>query len=141
VIKIIKKHKRLITLITGIFTVVALIGVAFAAFGDKGEILGSSFSVASTDIKFLEDITLGIEPENLVDELPGPEFLNIRPDWNESYLLKISNSGTTNVQISTNADYETANDPDDLRQIIYVEVLEWNDVNANGVYDSGEGWL
>lgn len=123
----------------GILLVLALAaGIAFAAFGDKGEILGSTFTVASADIKFLEDPTLGIDPNNLVDQLPGPTFSNIKPEWTEDYLVKISNNGTSTVQISSNAFYETINDPEDLRQIIYVEIIEWNDANANGIYETGE---
>jgi len=99
------KKKKLIRIAAVSFVLALMAGIAFAAFGDKGEILGSTFTVASADIKFLEDLTLGIDPNNLVDELPGPIFSNIRPEWSENYLVKIYNNGTASLQLSSNADY------------------------------------
>lgn len=42
------------------------------------------------------------------------------------------------MQLVSNANYETINDPDDLRQIIYVEPFNWADANNNGIVDDGE---
>jgi predicted ribosomally synthesized peptide with SipW-like signal peptide len=113
-------------------------GVTYAAFTDKGKVLGSTFSAGSADIKFLSDVTLGIDPPNLTDELTGPSFSNISPTWTQDYLMKIVNNGTSNLGIVTNAYYETASDPKDLRSDIQVEVFPWNDSNSNGIVDTGE---
>jgi predicted ribosomally synthesized peptide with SipW-like signal peptide len=115
-----------------------LIGVTYAAFTDKGKVLGSTFSAGSSDIKFLNDVTLGTESSNLTDELTGPSFSNISPTWTQDYLLKIFNNGTSNLALTTASYYETANDPQDLRSDIQVEIFPWNDTNSNGVVDSGE---
>lgn len=119
-------------------TMVALFGVTYAAFADKGEVLGSSFSVGSADIKILDDLGLGFDQGNLVDEKPGPNFEGISPNWTEDYLIKLYNNASTPILLSSSADYETANDPSDLRQDIYVEPFEWDDANADGILDSGE---
>lgn len=113
-------------------------GVTYAAFTDKGKVLGSTFSAGSADIKFLSNITLEANSSNLTDELTGPNFSNISPTWTQDYLIKILNNGTSKLGLVTNAYYETANDPDDLRSDIQVEVIPWSDLNSNGVVDSGE---
>ena len=130
--------KRIFTMliITGVLVIIA--GVAFAAFADRGQILGSSFSTGSADIKFLNDLTGSTGTENLVDELPGPTFSNIGPNWSEDYLLKIFNNAAGHIQLTSNSAYETINDPDDLRQIIFVEPFNWGDSNNNGLVDDGE---
>ena len=115
--------------------IITVIGVTYAAFTDTGKVLGSTFSVGSADIKLLEDVTLGTESYNLVEELPGPNFDNISPFWVEDYLLKIFNNSANSVQISTTANYETINDPEDLRQIIFVEPIEWDDINNDGIFE------
>jgi hypothetical protein len=88
------------------------IGVAFAAFIDKIKYTGAVFSIASADIKFVRDLTLGADPSNLTDELSGPIFGNIGSNWKSDYLVKIYNSGTQPLQIVSKSNYTTANDPD-----------------------------
>jgi hypothetical protein len=137
VIKI-KKNKKLI-LIGSLLTVVGLFaGVTYAAFTDEGSVLGSSFSVGSADLKLLTDVSLPPDQTNLSEELQGPSFEGIGQNWQEDYLIKIFNNGTSNVNLATSADYETANDPEDLRQEISVEPFEWNDTNSDGILDEGE---
>lgn len=134
--RILKKRILSYTLI-GIFTI-ATAGIVYAAFSDKGNVLGSSFSVSSADIKIMADTTQGTNPANLVDEIPGPSFENIGQTWHEDYGIKLVNNGTTKLGVISNADYETVNDPQDLRQDMYVEIFEWGDANQNGVPDEGE---
>ncbi len=119
-------------------TLVAVFGVTFAAFTDKTKVLGSTFSVGSADIKLLKDLDGGVEEENLVDELLGPEFLNIDSNWTSDYLVKIFNNTQRDIVLTTNADYLTEQDPEDLRQLIYVEPIEWLDTNNNGILNDGE---
>jgi len=121
--------------------IIALIiaaGVALAGFGDKGEILGSTFSMGSADIKFVKDLAQGTAPDNLTDEITGPSFGNIGPNWSHNYALKIYNNAPAQVQLTSHADYLTANDPDELRQIIFVEPLSWTDTNNNGLVEDSE---
>jgi len=132
-----KKRKTIITFLS-ILLLVALTGLAIAAFGDKGEILGSSFTIGSADIKLLSSITGGTSSDNLVDQLDGPNFANIAPYWTQDYFIKIYNNAPTPVHLTSNANYETVNDPEDLRQIIYVEPYNWNDANNDGEIGVGE---
>lgn len=134
-----KIHKtKLWLLLASSVLVIIGIGSTVAFFGDQASILGSSFSVGSADIKFLTDLAGGTNVENLTDQLSGPVFASVSPNWTENYYLKIFNNATGNVQLTSNSNYETANDPDDLRQIIYVEPFEWDDLNNNGLLDEGE---
>lgn len=135
---IIKDRHQIKTLIIVSLLVVATAGLTYAAFGDRGKVLGSKFSVGSADIKLLLDNAGGTVPQNLMESLPGPEFTNVTPDWSADYQIKIFNSGTSPVILTTNADYLTANDPDELRSVIFVEPMAWNDENNNGLVDTGE---
>ncbi len=134
-----KEKKKYLIYALGFLALISLIaGVTLAAFTDKAEVLGSTFSVGSADLKFLKDLPLGTDPTNLVDELPGPSFSNIGQTWSADYPLKLINNGTSGISITSRAYYETANDPAELRADINVEILEWNDANSDGVLDSGE---
>ncbi len=136
-----KKTKIVVTtLFLGIICCV-IAGVAYAAFTDKGKLTGSSFSIGSGDIKLVKDVTSGTNTDNLADEMAGPTFTGITPNWKKDYLMKIYNNATTKVAIISNANYLTANDPEELRSIIYVEPFEWNDLNSNGTVDTNEEGL
>jgi hypothetical protein len=110
-----KIKRKLLVFIVGIVVIIGLIGVAYAGFSDKGKVLGSSFSIGNADIKLLANITQGTETGNLVDEMPGPSFTNIGQSWQKDYLIKLYNNGTYKMAIVSHSNYETANDPDDLR--------------------------
>lgn len=131
-------RNKLKLVLSVLFVTGMVVGVTYAVFSDKATILGTSFSVGSADIKLLDDLALGIDAANLVEEKDGPTFTGISPNWEEDYMLKIYNNALSEVMLSSHADYETANDPDDLRQIIYVEPFLWDDVNSDGIVDGGE---
>lgn len=116
----------------------ATAGAAYAAFSDRGKYVGAKFMVASAELKLLNDLTMGTQSSNLVDEKPGPVFNNIGPGTKVDYLIKMWNSGTSNVNVTSNANYETANDPAELRQVLTAEIIEWNDANANGIVETEE---
>jgi len=131
-------NKKLIYMLSLFALLAVATGVAVAAFGDKGEVLGSSFSVGSADIKLLEDLAGGTSSENLSDQLNGPSFANISPSWSKDYPLKTYNNATTHIQLTSNASYLTENDTEDLRQIIFVEPFNWGDANNDGLVDESE---
>jgi hypothetical protein len=134
-----KINKRGMVLgITAFAVIGALIGVVYAAFSDKGQVLRSSFSVGNADIKILKDVTGGISEENLADEISGPSFTNIGSNWTHDYLLKLLNNGTYTMQLISTSNYATVNDPDDLRQYIFTELFPWLDTNTNGIVDTDE---
>lgn len=113
-------------------------GIAAANFGDRGEILGSQFSVGSADVKLLNDTSGGIIETNLADTLQGPSFTNIYPGWSQDYALKLYNNATGHLQLSSNAEYDTANDPDSIRSDIFVEIFNWNDADNDGLVSDAE---
>lgn len=136
------KRKSLFLLIGAGVVVLSLIaGSAYAAFTDKAKVLGSTFKVGSANLMFLESLSMGTDPANYRDELPGPTFENVGPAWTQDYLVKLISMATSKIGISTNAYYETINDPDDLRSDISVEIIKWNDSNQNGILDTGEEGL
>ncbi len=123
----------------GVFVVgMAIVTITWAAFSDRGKVLGSSFSVGSSDIKLLENLSGGVSNDNLKDEINGPNFQNITPSWTSDYLIKLYNNGSSALQLASYSNYSTANDPDDLRSYIFVEPFSWDDSNNNGIIDSGE---
>jgi len=121
-----------------VIVLAVIAGAVFAAFADKGKVLGTTFSIGSSDIKLLIDLAGSTDSQNLTDELQGAGFVNISANWSQDYMLKIYNNGSTQVQLTSNANYLTANDPDDLRSIIFVELFDWDDANNNGIVDTGE---
>jgi hypothetical protein len=131
-------RKKLLTFLAGMLTVSVLAGIAYAGFGDKGKVLGSSFSVGNADIKLFMDPSQGTDQSNLADEITGPSFTNIGQSWQEDYQVKIYNNGTYRMALTSNANYETVNDPDDLRQYIYAEIFTWTDTNNDGLLTDGE---
>ena len=133
-----KKHVIKNTIVPIVLASILSFGIAYAAFSDRGKVLGSSFSVKSADLRFLQDNSGPTSSENLTDELVGPSFNNIGETWQENYLLKVFNNGTTRLQVTSNSDYETVNDPKELRQEIEVEIFEWDDQNLNGELDDTE---
>jgi len=132
------KKKRLKLLFSLMLVIALAAGVTYAVFNDRAAILGTSFSVGSADIKLLNDLALGTDLSNLVDEKIGPTFTGISPNWSKDYLIKIYNNAPTDVLLSTHANYETSNDPDELRQVIFVEPIVWNDADNDGAVDEGE---
>jgi hypothetical protein len=130
--------KNLLGYVVGVLIVFALVGITYAAFSDKGKVLGSSFSVGNADIKLLTNISQGTDQSNLSDEITGPSFTNIGQSWQKDYGVKIFNNGTYRMGLTSHANYETANDPDDLRQYIYAEIFTWNDTNGDGQLTEGE---
>lgn len=133
------KKNKLFYLIGSSLIVISLIaGITYAAFSDKAKVIGSSFSVGSANLMFLESLSMGTDPSNYKDELPGPTFTNIGTGWTQDYLVKLISMASSKITISTNAFYETVNDPDDLRSDINVEIIKWYDTNQNGIVDEGE---
>lgn len=131
-------RKGVYTLTSTIFILTLIIGVTYASFTDEAKILGATFSVGSADLKLLEDVAGGVDSENLVDEMAGPTFSDVGPYWNKDYSVKLYNNSLSEVFLTTNAFYETANDLDNLRQEIFVEPFEWDDLDSDGVVDEGE---
>jgi len=133
------KKNKIFYLIGSLVLIIAVAaGITYAAFTDKAKVLGSTFSVGSANLMFLEDLAMGTDPRNYRDELAGPTFENIGPGWTQDYLVKLISMASSRITVSTNANYETANDPEDLRSDIFVEIIKWSDMNQNGTVDEGE---
>lgn len=130
------KFLKSLLVIVAVFLLIS--GVGYALFGDRVEILGTSVSVASADLKLLKELTGGTSSDNLVDSKQGPNFVNITPNWRQYYGVKIFNNGNSNLSLTSFADYETTNDVDELRQIIYIEPFKWDDVNSDGLVTDDE---
>lgn len=133
------RNKGLLTLYGSLIIFSGLIaGVTYAAFSDKSNVLGATFTVGSADLKFLSNLANETDPTTYVDELPGPSFQNISPIWQENYTIKLINRGSSKLAVTTTSNYETVKDPKDLRSDIIVEIIKWNDVDKDGEIDSGE---
>ena len=126
------KRKYVIALIVAA-AVLGVVGMAYAAFADRGDVKGTTISVGSADIKLLSNLAGGTGESNLVEELVGPTFEHIAATWSADYLLKIFNNSSSAVSLFSTADYLTVNDPEDLRSIIYVEIFDWSDADNDGL--------
>ncbi len=131
-------RKYAIGLMSLAIVAVGLMGVAYAAFTDQSKFTGSRFSIASADIKLLNDLAGGTGVSNLVDTKPVPSYDNISPGWVSDYLVKLYNNGTQAVTLTSSMDYLTTNDPSTIREVLYMEPYDWNDADNDGVLDDGE---
>ena len=130
-----KNRKYYLALGSMIVVMGAFMGIAYASFTDQAKFTGSRFSVGSADLKLLNDLAGGTSAENLVDSKPAPNYDSVSPQWQADYLVKVYNNGTQAVTLTSNMDYLTANDPGNIREFIYMEPFDWDDVNNNGMYD------
>jgi len=129
------KFKRFLSFIlAGIF----ISGVAYAAISNKIFMKGALFTTANVEIKFLRDLSKTSKVDNLATELTGVSFDNIYNYWTTDYLVKLTNTSGSNVNVSSYSNYITADDPASLRYSLFVELIKWNDLNSNGVVDEGE---
>jgi hypothetical protein len=135
IIKIKLKLRRLISyLLAGVLVG----GVAYAAISNKIFMKGTSFSTSTVQLKFLKNLSQDLSTANLTSELIGISFEGILNGWQQDYPVKITNTSTKNMNVWTYANYQTDQDPASLRYSLYVELLPWNDLNNDGVVDSGE---
>lgn len=130
-----KLRKSIISLGAVILMAGTLMGVAYASFTDQSKFTGSRFSIGSADLKLLNNLAGGTDASNLVDTKPVPSFDNISPLWYADYLIKIYNNGSQPVTLTSNMDYLTANDPATIREVLYMEPFDWNDLDNDGVFD------
>ena len=93
-------------------------------------------TAGNTALKFLLNVSGSTESSNLTDTVAGPVLDNIDSIWSDVILLKLYNKGTTPLNVVSKAEY--INDPNTLRDDIFVKAVAWNDANNNGVLDSGE---
>ncbi len=134
-IKISTKLRRLISfLVAGLF----IGGVAMAALSNKVLLKGAVFTTSTVELKFLKNLSSNVENENLTSELSGISFDGITNDWISTYPIKLVNKSGSSMNVSSYANYATANDPASLRYSLNVEIFKWNDSNNNGVLDEGE---
>lgn len=131
-------------------TLSSLFSVATAVLQESVGINGASFTVGTgtssggsgttptgnTSLKMLIDLSGSTADSNLSDNINGPEFTNIGPDWLYELPVKVYNKGSGNLSLVASASY--VNDPDVLRDDIFVKITEWNDQNNNGVVEQGE---
>ena len=113
-------------------------GVALAALSNKVLLKGAMFTTSTVELKFLRNLSSNVENENLTSELSGISFDGITNDWITTYPVKLVNKSGSSMNVSSYANYTTANDPASLRYSLNVEIFKWNDSNNNGVLDEGE---
>ncbi len=132
--------KRKILLVAAIAILAAFAGgFTYAAFVDHASFEGALITVGSADLKLYDDLAKSPnDPGNLVDSKPSPQFLDITPSFSQDYLVKLYNNSTKPFVLLSNANYTTAEDPEDLRRYLEVEFYFWSDNNNNGTLEEGE---
>ena len=134
-------RKIILSFLTVVVAVGSVVVATKAAFDDVGEVQGTTFTVGNSDLKLLNDLLAGTVESNLVDTKAGPFFSNLFPGWVKDYEVMIYNAGSLDLDVTSESNYTTADDPEDLRSYINVEVFDWSDSNSNGLFDEGEETL
>jgi len=99
---------------------------------------GVAFKTTVIELKFLKNIAEGNTVENQTSEISGVSFDQIISGWTYDYLVKITNTSSSSLNVSSFSNYQTDQDPADLRYSLFVELFPWNDTNNNGSVDDGE---
>lgn len=132
------KMKMIISIVLVGLLGLSVFGVAYASFMDRSKFEGATIKVGSADIKLVSNLALPADPPNLVDTMPGPLLNNVYPGFVLDYPVKVFNNTSGSLILTSNADYVTLNDPSELRQLIFVEILAWYDENQNGLVEADE---
>lgn len=141
-------YKRGLTVVLTVAGLLILSGAVYAFIQENGKVKGTTFKVSSNpgqgneggtsgnaSLKLLKVLNGGTSATNLVDEFEGPTFENITAAWKDKVLLKVHNSGQKSLKLVSKADY--ANDPNTLRDDLYIKIYEWMD-NGDGVLQNSE---
>ena len=129
-------------------SVAAVFSATSAAFEESVKVAGTSFSIgtdvgesevlgpANVALKLFDNLGGSASVDNLVDSVPGPDFVGVNDVWTDTYLVKAHNSGDIPLDLVATANY--VSDPDELRDDLFIEIIGWDDTNNNGVLDAGE---
>ncbi len=134
----IKVKNRLKRLISFLLAGVLVSGVAFAALSNKVSLKGFTFKTSTVELKFLKNLSIEANSENLTSEISGVSFDSITNGWASDYLVKLHNQSPNSLKIKSFANYTTAEDPASLRYSLFVELYPWQDLNNNGLVEEGE---
>lgn len=140
-------YRGILSVFLILFSVSSIVQATSAVLEETVKVAGTSFSVgettgggdeepANTALKILADSSASATDSNLVDSVDGPAFEGITQEWSDQFAVKVYNKGANAMDLVSKVDY--VSDPDVLRDDLYVEVLEWNDTNNNGIVDTGE---
>lgn len=116
---------------------VTLSGVTFnvgSTFGSGGG--GTTPTTSNTALKLLSSLTGGTEAGNLADTHAGETYNNVNDVWTAQYPVKIRNKSASTMSLIAKANYIF--DVNTLRDHILVSVVEWNDIDNDGIVDAGE---
>ena len=144
-------YKKLSAVVFTVAGLLILSGTVYAFIQENGKVKGTTFKISSTpgqgnegdgsgsngnaNLKLVKVLAGGLGTDNLVDEVEGPTFNNITADWKDKVLLKVHNKGQKTLKLLSKAEY--INDPDTLRDDIFIKISEWND-NSDGILQTNE---
>ena len=135
-------------IIISVFAIIS--GATQAAFTSTSTNPGNTFTTGTAELKLLNTLTYGtFDPDTnkffmtdtectgvCEDSVPGVTFSNIYPGWTGESLVKVVNTGSLNLILSSVASQTGGST--ELSNWITVELYGWNDANSNGVVDPGE---
>lgn len=113
-------------------------GVSYAAYVNSSKVAGATFSIGTSELKLLKSLGSGTKDSNLTDGLKGPEYKGVNSGWKQTYLVKVFNSSSVPLELNSTSSYQTINDANNLRSVIFVEPFEWDDKNNDGKLDKEE---
>lgn len=115
--------------------VAVMVGVTSAAWTAQTKVLNpSSFKTGNADLQIWDENYYG---KGWQEEINGPSFDNIYPNWTQDYSLKVRNNGSTNLMLSLKGKLETGwKDDKGLRHQITVKV--WKFVDDGDYHWDGE---
>ncbi len=142
-------QNKFIKTVVAVFCLLLMAGGVYAAISETVKITGTTFNVGATFgggsggssdtntmLKMYVDLGGSNAESNLSDSVVGPVYDNINDTWSNEYAVKVYNNGSGDMTLIAKANY--IDDPNTLRDDIYVSIIEWTDLDNDGVVDSGE---
>ena len=125
-----------ITVGTVIANVDNAVDINDATFQTSSELSSNEQTLDNNTLVFLKNNSNSYSNNNISKSIAGPNFKDIDNNWKDSYEFTLYNQGDKDITVISKANY--VEDPDGLRDDIFVALHNWNDKNDNGKFDDSE---
>lgn len=107
-----------------------------AVFETSNELSDEDQTLENPSLVFVKDVFSPIEKNNITTSINGPNFREINNTWKDSFTFNLHNISENDIAITSKALY--IEDPDSLRDDIFVALYKWDDKNRNNRFEDTE---
>ncbi|MCB0514207.1 MAG: hypothetical protein KDC60_07260, partial [Bacteroidetes bacterium] len=107
-----------------------------AIFETSNDLSSNEQTLDKNSLVFLKDNALDYSISNIANSIKGPHFTDIDNKWKDTYTFTLYNQSTEDINIISKSNY--IEDPDTLRDDIFVAIHRWEDNDNDGKFDDSE---